>query len=1448
MLNTKFTKILFLLFFLFVSFGYSQKYHFSVEYITKKDGLSNTEITSIVQDRHGFIWFGTLNGLNRFDGYSVKVYQNIPGDSTSLSDNSITSLLIDSQGDLWVGTENNGLSVYDRNRDKFINYTYNPLNMNSLSNQYVTSIKEDSEGNIWVGSIMGLNKYQRESKNFKRYLRRTKLMIERSTLDSLKSNHFPTAILHYLEKRIWIKTDYEKFCNEFKTLFPNSSYLNHIVKFSRIEHDGTNISTLEIDNKNNIWFGFEYDSIGRYNPSTSKLDVFDIRSNHKTSSNTLVLTLCWNKDQLWIGTKGNGIMRFDSRANVFHPYMIPFKAKYQNEDNKKFIKCIIKDSKGEMWIGSEEGLGVYDRNADSFHTFGYQNEFEEQLLSADISAILEDNQGNYWVASYQGGVNLLKRNRSFDHYKFHDDVISQSGSKSVSSVLEDSDGNLWIGYFTSGIDLFLRGSDKKISFNPFQNCGLGKGSVFKIFEDSKKNIWTGTYEGGLQLYDKTKRKFVSYNFSKKVSNTDVRGICEDPDGNLWIATHGYGVEKWDTRKHIFTQFKADYVNVDNSLASDWLSTIFCDSRGRIWAGSPSGLSVYDPAVGHFVTYNISNSNLSHSKISVILEDKAKRVWIGTENGLNLFDESRKNFRVLTTKDGLVNDFISGIRVEEGQDILWISTYNGLSRLDYKTGVIKNYLNNSGLQATEFSIGACSNGKGNRIYFGAKNGLISFYPKQISYNQMPPTVIITDFKLFNKSVPISENTNGLLTKHISETKTLVLPHDQNVISFEFTAINYVDPQQNTYAYKLEGFENDWNYVGTQRAATYTNLDPGHYTFRVKAANNDGIWNDTGTAVEITIKRPLWFTVWAQLAYFLLFIICAYFMRKAVLMRIFLRNKIELDEMKLRFFANISHELRTPLTLILGPLQQLKTTSKLNKDDQGKLVNMLNNNGNKLLRLVNQLMNIYEVDAGVMKLKVSKGNLVNFTKRIFDTFYYYAIRRNIEYKMSFSITEVNGFFDPDKLESILSNIISNAFKYSEDNSSIEVALSLHSADVSSKLLKKLKHPSQVIEISIHDKGKGISVEYQKRIFERFFRIEHDYDHETGTGIGLSLAKQLVKIHKGDIVVSSKVGEGSTFTILLPIDRIAYADNEISCLRPYDYELGLTNFIPAEGDVFAKLHEEPENTGRNDLPILLILDDSEDIRQYIRYCFKSEFNIVDAVDGESGLTKAFDIIPDIIICDVMLPGISGINVCSTLKKDWRTSHIPIILLTAKIGETYHLQGLEEGGADDYVTKPFNVNLLSVKIRNILSYRKKLKQVLQMELQCQSGETVISTADDDFMRKAIEIVEMYIDDLNFTVEVLGKELGLSQTNLYRKLQALVGLSANQFIKNIRLKRAAQIIEMNDYSVTEVAFKVGFADAKYFSKTFKKQFGMLPKDYGKLSKSNTSNMQEGSINVEEVH
>lgn len=1397
--------------------SYAQGDQFFIKHVTRKDGLSNSEVTAVAQDSRGFLWIGTRAGLNRYDGQSIKVYRNMQGDTTSLADNSITTLFVNKQGELWIGTENNGLSIYDASHDNFRNYSWYMADPGSLSFNYVTSIEQDTEGTMWVATLMGLNKYNPHADNFERYLREVTVYIKERTIDSLRKWQCPNGIMEALQQNIDVPLNN----GQFVALINNRYWIRKAVGVCDIDHKGDPIRVIESDNAGNLWLGFERDGLGKFDPVSKSIVKFPGIVQHEK-----VLTLFYDNGYLWIGTEEGHVCRYSVASEKLD--------RFRKDTPDKFVKAILRDSHGRLWIGDSRGLNLFHAEQNEFFRVSF-NEQGEQLINRDVSFIFEDMHENLWVCSSQGGLSLLKYEPNFKRLTFDDDA-EPGRPKVVSAVLEDEDQNLWVGYFTSGVDFFPRAGGRKISFPAGQAGGLGNGSVHVLFEDRSKNIWVGTYEGGLQRYDREKKRFVSYNFLQNGKTIqDVRSISEDAHGNLWIAVHGDGIKKLDPATGQFSHYRANYQRSKKSLSNDWTFSVYCDTKDRVWAGGVMGVSVFQKD-GGVRSFNEYNSNLSHNSVRMIFEDSQGRIWVGTESGLNLFEEGRNTFRVFNEIDGLPDGSIKSIQ-EDSMGFLWISTNNGLSKCNFEKGIIKTYLNSSNFLSNEFFENCSAASQTGKFYFGGKYGLDCFFPEQILDYPHKPPVVITDFKVFNRSVAIGNHADAILPKSILHTDQITLPYDQNIFTFEFTAINYLMPERNCYAYYLEGFEKNWNIAGNKKEATYTNLDPGDYVFHVKGANHDGVWNSVPVSVAVRITPPWWLSIPAKVSYVFVFILIAWLARKAIISRIKLKHRLELDEMKLRFFANVSHELRTPLTLILSPLADLVSDNKYTERDKHDLLGIIYNNAKRLLCLINQLMNIHEVDAGIVRLRVREGNVMASCRRIFDAFQYDAKKRGINYNMRPCADSITGYFDADKIEKILINIIGNAFKYSQDDGSITLDIMEYSADRRDEVPRQMKtildDQFRCVRISVSDTGHGIPSELQEKVFERFFRI--DNERNTGTGIGLTLARQLARLHKGDITVVSAPDKGTVFSVWIPLHENAFnadeRDADVAHISPVITDI-------SERDISAHSANDPGNVEAN-LPVLTVIDDNEDIRRYIHHCFKDSFQVLSFPSGEEGVPKVMEIIPDLLICDIMLPGSSGFEICSRIKKDKRTSHIPVILLTAKTSDDSQLRGLAECGADDYITKPFNAALLRAKVKNIYAYRKKLRKILQLELQS-NNDTERFSAEDIFIKSALDIVEKNIDNPDFDVNALCREIGMSQTNLYRKLQGVVGLSANQFIKNVRLKRAACLLKKG-YTVMEAAYMVGFRDPKYFSKVFKKQYNKLPHEYSKaeLSHEATNALEE---------
>jgi signal transduction histidine kinase/DNA-binding response OmpR family regulator len=825
--------------------------------------------------------------------------------------------------------------------------------------------------------------------------------------------------------------------------------------------------------------------------------------------------------------------------------------------------------------------------------------------------------------------------------------------------------------------------------------------------------------------------------------------------------------------------------------------------------------------------------------------------------LNKFDRETEQFIHYTEKDGLPNDVINGI-LEDMQGNLWLSTNNGLSKFDPETTSFRNYDVNDGLQSNQFNHGAYCRNTNGEMFFGGTNGFNAFHPDSIKDNPYIPNIVITDFQIFNESVVINnidvpESKNEYsLPKHISTLEEIELTYKENAFSFEFAALDYRSPQKNRYAYMMEGFENDWNYTNSKRRfVTYTNLDPGSYVFKVKGTNNDQIWNEEGTSIKIIITPPWWKTTWAYSAYVLLFFLTLYSLRKYDMKRQRLKHDLELEHIhaekleelnriKSRFFANISHEFRTPLTLITGPVKQM-----LLGEFRGNLkeqYRMILRNGHRLLRLVNQLLDFSRLESGGMKLQVALINVIKYIKGLVLSFSSLAERNKITLKFDSEVESIMGYFDRDKLEKIISNLLSNAFKFTPKQGKIEVRIRVHKA-FSDKInntfltdhnVSLQQSPfkilnSDFVNITISNTGPGIPQDQMNKIFDRFYQVDDSVTRrQEGSGIGLALTKELVEIHHGKIDLQcSRTGQSTltTFTVSLPLTKDHFKPEEII------QESILENTKELKAEEIDKVIVEREESGetlltqKKSAPTLLIVEDNPDVTSYIRSFMEKDYRIVDASNGEVGFKKAIDKVPDLIISDVMMPEKDGFELCQKLKSDQRTSHIPVILLTAKADMDSKIEGLEYG-ADDYIAKPFEDKELQIRSNNLIEQRRQLRDHFRKELVFNPAKITVNSIDEQFLDKVNKHIEQHMDDMEYTVEKLSYDIGMSRQHLNRKLHSLTDHSARDFIRSMRLRRAAQLLQKRNDMITQIAYQVGFNNLSYFTKCFRKQFGQSPSQY----------------------
>jgi len=1082
-------------------------------------------------------------------------------------------------------------------------------------------------------------------------------------------------------------------------------------------------------------------------------------------------------------------------------------------------------------------------------------------LSNDlILSLLKDDAGNLWIGTDGGGLSRINwetgKAAKFKHYKHNPNNPNSLIHNGVWSFWEDtsrSNNILWIGT-ENGLSKLDRktGIFINILLNPDDPSSL-MNEILPILRDRAGSLWIGTGEGLFRIDqdNRVKRRLVHFkhdpNDPFSLDDNIIWSIIEDRDGSLWIGT-GFGtINKFDRKTGKFYHFsppQTDSVRYTfNGIRKIYQPRFGGD--GVFWIATfMGGLLRFDKTSGQFTHYAHDLGNprsLSNNSVLTIYEDTAdsgRFLWIGTlGGGLNKFDAGKNEFTHFTIEDGLADNTVWGI-LGDNNGCLWLSTNQGLSKFDPQTGAFRNYDVNDGLQSNEFNQGAYfKSGKTGELFFGGINGFNVFHPDSLIDNPHIPPIVITDFKVFNESVSLNDI--------LSMTQEIKLSYQQNFFSFEFAALDYSNPAKNQYAYKLEGLDADWLYSGTRRFASYTNVDPGEYIFRIKGSNNDGLWNEEGSSVKIIITPPFWKTAWAYALYIILIGLVLYALRVFEVRRMHLRNELrrrefeaqklqEIDQLKSRFFANISHEFRTPLTLIKGPLEKL--LSGEHRGDTKELYRMMHRNAARLLNLINQLLDLSKLESGRMALQTQPENIAEFLRAIVMSFLSMAERKRV--KLNYIGTEelLIIYIDRDKLEKIVVNLLSNALKFTPEGGSVIVDCACPTAEGKQGIPQS--EMSGFVEITVQDTGPGIPAEYLPHIFDRFYQIDssHTRDQE-GTGIGLALTKELVEIHHGEISVKSEIGKGSTFTVRLPMGKAHLKPEEIEERGAKDEEREVRSGKPdikhqqqlmTTNDAKQMTGEAQmtlESTDKQELATILIVEDNADLRNYIRGHLKNEYQVFEAADGVEGLEQAMKAIPNLIISDVMMPQMGGFELCAKLKTDERTSHIPVILLSARASSESKIEGLETG-ADDYLTKPFDAHELQIRIKNLIEQRKKLRERFRKEIVLQPSEIAVTSADEKFLERAMKSINQHLADPDFGIETFVKEAGMSRMQLHRKLKALAGYSASEFIRIMRLKRAAYLLLHGKETVAEIAYQVGFNSPSYFTRCFREQFGVPPSEY----------------------
>jgi ligand-binding sensor domain-containing protein/DNA-binding response OmpR family regulator len=1328
------------------------------------NGLPGETVRCIYQDKEGFIWMGIESvGLCRFNGIRFDIFGHITTDSTS------------------------------------------------LSSDFAEVMEEDIYGNLWIGTDFGLNKLNKDLLSISQGKKFTRFFHIENDPESLAGN-IVYSLLRDSKGVLWIGT------NSGLSILNSKSNTFHSFHFKINNFNKTKVqvNALFEDQRNYLWIGTN-NGLFLLSPERKLISHWEKASSQL--NNDYINTICDDEHgRIWLGTQ-SGINVFNPASQTFNHLKFKGRASYMHYAG---INKIKKTNDEKLWIGSfSNGLIIYDIDKNTYQYLSSQDKNPEGISSNQIRDFLQDRNGTVWIATKNKGLYTFdKKIETFEYIT----EVSEKGlglsDKQVLAIYEDKKGFLWIGTRFGGLNKYdpVRKKFTYFQYHPNTSCGITSNRIESIIEDQEGLIWLATVDG---LFKFDQNRFTHFEF------VPIKVIQEDTNGQLWLGTKT-GVYRFDKKRAVYIPLskKSSQFPLDK-----FVTALLIDSYGKIWIGTYNfGLMEYDPATEEIIWYQNSGKpgSLGNNMVRSIYEDAEKRIWVGSkQEGFDLFDRKTKTFQKFNSNNGLPSNSVFSITGDNSGN-LWLATNKGISKFNPATKTFTNFSQEYGLQGDIFISGAVFKAKDGKLYFGGDNGLNSFYPEKINLVNIVAPIVITGVK---------RNENYINPKNIENT-ILSFAYD-DYISFEFALLNYNSPQKNRYAYKLNGLNDDWIYSESRNYVSYINLPAGKYSFEVKGANADGQWSLTPALISFEVNPPWWVSWQAVSLYAVITLLIVYFAYKMLRFKAKKKQEVQtlklekdqsemLSNFKIRFFTNISHEIRTPLTLILPSVEKLNTLKGL-PAEAGDHLFILKKNTNKLLNLVDELLEFRKIEQGQLSLKCIKADIIAFISEITSMFKDAVYLKNIEFLIDSEHKHFEMIFDPGAIEKILSNLLSNAYKFTGENGRIELSISSVYVNPENKQKMNVNDDidSEYIEIKVQDNGKGIPQELLSHIFEPYFRVEsYDVTNYNGIGIGLDLTKSLVQLHHGYIYAESTENIGSTFKILLPVDEKFYTRNEL-IKSPFNSEKYIIGFNSA---LFSKIAEPKTNIIQSGIPIkkdfsILVVEDDPEILNLLNNILSEDYQVWIANDGENGLKIAQENLPDLILSDVVMPGLDGTGLCKKIKAEFKTSHIPVILLSANAGIEHKIEGFESG-ADSYIPKPFHIKQLKVEIENLIKSRQKLKELFRKNIYLQPGELNIPSVDEKFVTRCLEILDKHLTEPEFGVVELSQEMGLSRTQLFRKLKALLGQTPLEFINSTRLKKAAKLLIEKQYTVSEVAYMTGFSNPSSFSTSFRRFFGKAPSDY----------------------
>lgn len=1321
-------------------------------HLSTDQGLSNNDVRTIFQDSQGFLWVGTLRGLNKYDGYHFTIYEHKADNESTLASNTVNRIAEDSEHNLWIVTDKPCLSKLHLPTNTIKRYYFD-----NLPWAEVNDILVDAR-DVWVSYYGGIGLYNSKKDRFERMeLKRGKDFLDIASIVSLNDSMLVLSISN--DDRLMLLNKHTR-----KSVF--FEYRKRDQSLQRKANENTIVLN---DGEGNIWVAGLGHGLYKINFSKDRSVLRYSKDDgpFKLSSND-VRSLYYNKPthELWIGTDGGGVNIMNTQTHRGQVLT------YNDSDqfglsSGNGVYSIYGDRNNIIWLGLYNGgLNYYNQAHKKFQSFTHNQQVSTSISNNTVMSLLEDSENRIWVGTDGGGLNEFNKNTGTFRKIFSGDI------NVIASIENAGPNHLLLGTWAKGLYLFdkVHETFTSISIASEDHKGVKNKSAWDILRVSKDNYWIATIDGGLTSYNsETKQSAVRNELinPNKDDLLDARVLCHDKSGNVWVGTRQSGV-------------------------------------ARISA-TDRELFLHDPA----------KNSIASNDIRSILEDRKGNIWFGTQdNGLCKRDAVTKQFSVINTSRGLPNNTVQSI-LEDNSGNLWFSGPNGLTRYTPDSTTSIHFDKSDGLPGNDFKYNASIKLRDGRLLFGSTEGLCMFQPDSILLGHDPRTIVFTDFSLFNTSVNNLDK-NSPLTQLISYQRKIELKHWQSSFAIEFATLNFLTGGKNEYAFKLEGFDKQWNYVNDKHEATYTNIPPGEYTFIAKASDQQGVWSSSPESLTIIVRPPWWRTTWAYTLYSVAALVLLFLFRRSATIKERTRNRYQNSLNKLRFLSNVSHDLKTPLSLIQEPVEDLlqhDANQSMAKRHEKYL--LINRHIHRMKRIVDQFMHMAKEDSNTdFQLQNTTRDVIQFSKEITESFKLHAQERNIVLGFRTNLTEMSVWFNETHLENILYNLLSNAFKFTANNGSITVWIRLLNAEQEELTATDNESRQEFIQFSIRDNGIGIATDRLETIFERYYFEESiDEGLDKNSGLGLSIAKELAEMYHGTIQVKSEEHSGSEFIVQFPV-----FNNTLGKEKKGD-SVGVNHTIavsPTRHESKTSLHPSK--------PLLLIVEDDIALRLELMRGFAMTYRLSDAEDGEVALKKIKESPPDLIISDVNMPKINGLELCKTIKSKVATSHIPVILLTGFASSKDQLTGIEHK-ADGYVEKPFSMTLLKAQVKNLLENRQQLRLKFQNTVEIDPRDYTFNKIDKDFLKELIDYIEVNLADPKINAAQLTKVIGISRTLLYSKVKELTGESVNSFITNIRIKKSIAFL-VSGRSVAETAYLVGFSSYSYFSRSFQKQLGKSPTQY----------------------